>query len=65
MSEETIRINSVVSHLSEGGPITCWVGSDNDFSHRTGDSAGHRLALAALMINGLRFIDKLVWSALP
>ena len=56
MPEGTIRINSVVSHLSKGGPVTYWVGSDNDFSHRTGDSAGHRLALVALLLTAITLL---------
>ena len=52
MPEGAIRINPVVSHLSKDGHVTWLVGSDNYFFHRTGDSAGHRLALATLMTNG-------------
>jgi|688.fasta_scaffold159867_1 hypothetical protein len=52
MPEGAIRINSVVSHLSKDGHVTWLVGSDNYFSHRAGDAAGHRFALATLMANG-------------
>jgi transposase-like protein len=52
MPEGAIRINPVVSHLSKDGQVTWWVGSDSYFSHRAGDPAGHRFALATLMTNG-------------
>lgn len=52
MPEGAIRINPIVSHLSKDGQVTWFVGSDNYYSHRAGDAAGHRFALATLMANG-------------
>ncbi len=51
MPDGAIRINPVVNLLSKNGAVTWFVGPDNYFSHPAGDVAGHRLALATLMVN--------------
>lgn len=52
MPDGAVRINSAVSRLSKEGQTTWFVGCDNYFSHPDTDAAGHRLALATLMVNG-------------
>ena len=47
----TIEINSTVSILSKDGMTTYFVGGDNYYSHRDGDDASRRCALALLMLN--------------
>ncbi len=41
-----------VCMLEKDGIVTYFLGEDNFFSHRSGDDASHRLALALLMHNG-------------
>ncbi len=52
MPEGAIRLNVTVSRLEKEGRVTWWVGQDNYLSHRSGDQAGQRLAVATLMANG-------------
>jgi len=52
MPEGAIRINALVSRLAKDGQVTWFVGADSYFAHPAGASAGQRLALATLMVNG-------------
>jgi hypothetical protein len=52
MPDGATRINPVVNMLAKEGFVNWLVGPDNFFSHRSGDPAGRRLALATLMVNG-------------
>jgi hypothetical protein len=46
------RIGSTLSVLKKEGRVTYFVGPDNYFSHAETDAAGHRFAIATLIVNG-------------
>lgn len=50
--EGAIKIGSKLSILNKDGRVTYFVGSDNYFSHGSGDQRSRKYALATLMENG-------------
>ena len=50
--EGSIKIGNSLSILKKEGRVTYFVGNDNYFSHREGDTRGHKFVLASLIENG-------------